>query len=280
MKQFPADYLNQYPSVKTRLGDMGAIYIISHQNSHSGNVLQTSHCLEIVLKGQCKVSTSLVEQTIKASHLQFRKRGNYIFEPTSDYISVIYFLENQFIIDFLDEHVETYSKDTFNSEIPPFLFATNAFMCSNVNETISVIMNQREFQSCISKLALHHILLQILDKNPNKSFVTFLKYLISNRKLDLSFFMEKNFTQILDIKTLAKQTGRSISSFKIDFKKEFQSTPMNWIKNRRLKHAQYLIQNTKDNITDIAYECGFENVSHFSKAYSDKFGVSPSKSRF
>jgi AraC-like DNA-binding protein len=91
--------------------------------------------------------------------------------------------------------------------------------------------------------------------------------------------METNFTKNLNLETLAKQTGRSLSAFKTDFKKEFNISPMKWLIDRRLTYANYLIRTTEDAISNIAYQSGFENISHFSRVYKKKYSISPIKSR-
>lgn len=47
----------------------------------------------------------------------------------------------------------------------------------------------------------------------------------------------------------------------------------------RLNHAAYLLTNTTQPITQICFECGFGNLSHFLRRFKQKFGVSPSDYR-
>ena len=279
MLQLPKDILINYPHVKTRKFEMCGLIIPPDNSFKRGNILQTHHCLEIVLSGCSRVYNSVGHQDLKIDNIQFRKRGTYLVQPSEDYSGLLFFIENEFILAFLKEHVETYSKENFKADLPPFLFESSEFINANVKEAMSVINEPGNFPSCIVKLSAHHILLQLLDKAPTKTFVTFLKYIITDRKIDLSYFMETNFTQNMNLKTMAKQTGRSLSAFKSDFHKIFETSPKKWLIQRRLMHAHYLIQNATGSISDIAYQCGFENVSHFSKAYRSKYGMSPSESR-
>lgn len=48
-----------------------------------------------------------------------------------------------------------------------------------------------------------------------------------------------------------------------------------YIRNKRLEKAAHLLQTTTMNITEVMYETGFVNRSHFSKLFKQKFGVSP-----
>ena len=50
----------------------------------------------------------------------------------------------------------------------------------------------------------------------------------------------------------------------------------------RLRHAHYLLTNTlhrKRSITDIAYDCGFQNLSHFGRRYREMYAQTPSEAR-
>lgn len=83
----------------------------------------------------------------------------------------------------------------------------------------------------------------------------------------------------LSIAEMAYYTGRSLSSFKRDFKQYSELTPQKWIIRRRLQAAHELICKGRGKVSDICYEVGFKNLSHFSKIYKDTFGVAPKEHR-
>ncbi|MNE51326.1 Exoenzyme S synthesis regulatory protein ExsA [compost metagenome] len=141
------------------------------------------------------------------------------------------------------------------------------------------IINYETFSPCIVKLTALQVFFQLFSAEPSKQFMAYLRYLISSRKVDLTYFMETNFTQNLNLEEMAKLTGRSLSAFKKDFAKLFDTSPQRWLLNRRLEKAHYLLSRTDTTVAEIAYECGFENTSHFSRAYKLKYGETPTTSR-
>lgn len=56
-------------------------------------------------------------------------------------------------------------------------------------------------------------------------------------------------------------------------------TPVAYILQVRLNYARRLISNEDTSLTLIAAKCGFQNLSHFSKAFKQQFGVSPTQFR-
>lgn len=94
-------------------------------------------------------------------------------------------------------------------------------------------------------------------------------------KIDLIEFMNENYTEDLSMEEMASYTGRSLASFKRDFKKVSDLTPLKWVINRRLETAYDLIKLGRENITDICYRVGFKNLSHFSKVFKEKYGIAP-----
>lgn len=94
-------------------------------------------------------------------------------------------------------------------------------------------------------------------------------------KLDLADFMEKNFMFNMPLQRFAYFTGRSLTTFKTDFKKAFQVSPQRWLTQKRLELAHYHLSEKKRRPADIYLEAGFENLSHFSFAFKKHFGYSP-----
>lgn len=52
-----------------------------------------------------------------------------------------------------------------------------------------------------------------------------------------------------------------------------------FIMKLRLVKAKELLLTTELNVSEVAYDTGFKNPSHFSRVYSEKFGISPSKTK-
>ena len=96
-------------------------------------------------------------------------------------------------------------------------------------------------------------------------------------KIDLEKFMEKNYHFNVQLSRFAYLTGRSLATFKRDFEKLFHTTPSRWLQQRRLQEAHYLIKERGKAPSDVYLELGFEDLSHFSFAFKNKYGVAPSR---
>lgn len=98
-------------------------------------------------------------------------------------------------------------------------------------------------------------------------------------RIDIIDFMEKNYMYDLSIEQIAHFTGRSLASFKRDFKKISDLSPRQWLISRRLYAAHYQLLSTDKPVKQIMAEVGFRNFSHFSKVYREQFGFTPSATR-
>lgn len=95
-------------------------------------------------------------------------------------------------------------------------------------------------------------------------------------KINLAEFMEKNFMFNMPLDKFGYLTGRSLTTFKRDFKKAFHTTPQKWLTQKRLELAHYQLTEKKRKAADVYLEVGFENLSHFSYAFKKQFGYPPS----
>ena len=89
--------------------------------------------------------------------------------------------------------------------------------------------------------------------------------------------MNKNYTYNVSSAQFAKLTGRSLASFKRDFAETFRTSPGNWLKDKRLSEAYYLIKKKSQNPRDIYLALGFENLFHFYTAFKKKYGHTPAE---
>ncbi len=93
---------------------------------------------------------------------------------------------------------------------------------------------------------------------------------------NLILFVKKNIEKNLTIKSLSKKYYVSAGHLQRYFKLQTGETIHNFIKRIRFESAKNLLMNNPyRSICDIAYECGFVNLSSFSRAFKENFGISP-----
>jgi AraC-like DNA-binding protein len=94
-------------------------------------------------------------------------------------------------------------------------------------------------------------------------------------KIDIVGFMERHYMFNMTMDKFGYLTGRSVATFRRDFKKAFKVTPQRWLTEKRLGLAHYEISEKQRKPIDVYLEVGFENLSHFSYAFKNQFGYSP-----
>jgi AraC-like DNA-binding protein len=96
-------------------------------------------------------------------------------------------------------------------------------------------------------------------------------------KVSLVDFMEQNYMFNMSMDKFGYLTGRSLTTFKRDFKKIFQTTPQKWLMEKRLELAHYQIREKKRKPSEVYLEVGFENLSHFGYVFRKRYGYAPTE---
>ncbi|MEM0964469.1 MAG: helix-turn-helix domain-containing protein, partial [Bacteroidota bacterium] len=78
---------------------------------------------------------------------------------------------------------------------------------------------------------------------------------------------------------LAAALGQSRRTLSRRMSERAETTPSLFIRGVRLAHAARLLQDGTGTVTEVAYGVGFKSVSHFSRAFTERYGVAPSAYR-
>ncbi|MEY4703083.1 MAG: hypothetical protein RIR96_980 [Bacteroidota bacterium] len=90
-------------------------------------------------------------------------------------------------------------------------------------------------------------------------------------------FILDNLDGKLNIQIIAAHVGTNQCYLKKGFKEVFNQTIFECIQESRMVKAKYHLQNTNDNISEIAQLVGYSSLSSFSQAYKNYFGISPTE---
>ena len=106
--------------------------------------------------------------------------------------------------------------------------------------------------------------------------------------MDLEYAFMKKVAEVLEehlsdeefgIQELCETLGMSRSQLYRKFSALTDTSVNQFIQNLRLNKARQLLRSSNLNVSEVAYDTGFKNPSHFSRVYSKRFGVAPSKER-
>ena len=99
-------------------------------------------------------------------------------------------------------------------------------------------------------------------------------------KIDVIFkHINENFNQHISLDEIADLVSMTVPAFCRFFKKTTGKTFTKLVNEYRVVHATKLLSESQTSITDICFECGFNNFSHFNKLFKEFTGKSASKYR-
>lgn len=90
------------------------------------------------------------------------------------------------------------------------------------------------------------------------------------------YYIIKHFNENIQLDDIANYVSVDKSYLIREFKKHFSTTPIDYLLQCRLNHAQNLIASTSLSITEISDMCGYNSTSFFSTQFKKKFGITPS----
>ena len=101
----------------------------------------------------------------------------------------------------------------------------------------------------------------------------------SRRIAKVCKYIETNFQTQIKLKDVADLVNMSESAFSHFFKKRTKCTYIDYLTNIRIAKSCQLLSETTQNVAEICYESGFENMSNFMRIFKRKKNVTPAKYR-
>ncbi|QRR03311.1 AraC family transcriptional regulator [Dyadobacter sandarakinus] len=102
----------------------------------------------------------------------------------------------------------------------------------------------------------------------------------NSRRIERVFaHMRENYDKEVNLEIVSRLAGMSEVSFSRFIKKRTGKTFIESLNEIRLGHASRSLINTSHTISEIAYKCGFNNLSYFNRIFKNKNGCTPKEFR-
>ena len=129
------------------------------------------------------------------------------------------------------------------------------------------------------RLKLKELVLLLLETNEKTTILELFAHLFTPRKATIQEVVNAHLFSNISLEQMAQLAGQSLSTFKRAFKEHFNNTPAKYIRAQRMKKAAHLLKASDFSISEIAYQLGYEDSSHFSRLFSQSLQLSPSEYR-
>lgn len=197
------------------------------------------------------------------------------YKDDDQFEKVIITFDEAFLKKFLERH--SYIAETAHHD-DSFIFIKEDRLVKNFIHSLEPYYNGTEqLDDYFVDIKREELLMILLKNTPDLKNILF-NFSIPH-KIDLEHFMNQNYKFNISLERFAFMTGRSLSTFKRDFKAVFHMAPGKWLIKKRLQEAYFLLDKEQHKPSDIYIDLGFEDLSHFSYAFKKEFGVSPSDLR-
>ncbi|SHG31549.1 transcriptional regulator, AraC family [Flavobacterium micromati] len=250
------------------------------------NPMPDEACFLYILEGQINYNTPNQNVVIPQNDAVLLKCGNYFSQIRSTATSQ----KHEIVI--IHFHPEILKK-IYKTDLPK-VFQKPDFVDLNID--LSTINNDFLIEKYIESLLfyfdnptlisedllvikLKEIILLLCQTKNAPIIQQILSQLFSPTSYNFKQIIESNLFYHFSTEELAVMTNLSLSSFKREFKKNYDDSPASYIRNKRLEKSAELLRISEERITDIAFDCGFNDLATFSKLFHDKYNVSPSNYR-
>jgi AraC family transcriptional regulator, exoenzyme S synthesis regulatory protein ExsA len=211
----------------------------------------------------------------------FVRKGAWIFENflESGFCVVLFFIPDDFICHTLKTRVKPLGNGSGVFE-PVMMMNPSDTLSTYFLSIASYYSGAHEPDPSLLELKFRELVHIIADDPQNAELQCYFSSLLHEpQQVTLQRVMEEHYCFNLKMEQYAQLSNRSLSTFKRDFLKIYNTAPGKWLLERRLKHAVQLLCNGHKTVGEVSFESGFESLSHFSRSFKERFNITPSEYR-
>lgn len=102
----------------------------------------------------------------------------------------------------------------------------------------------------------------------------------NSRRIEKVFeYMNAHYSHLITLSEVAKVANMPEASFSRFIRKRIGATFIDSLNEIRLGHATRMLIDTTHNVAEVAYKCGFNNISNFNRTFKKRKGCTPKEFR-
>ncbi|GHN02596.1 hypothetical protein WSM22_40850 [Cytophagales bacterium WSM2-2] len=157
----------------------------------------------------------------------------------------------------------------------PVKTVDNIIMEKFVDSVLFYFDNPQIVTEEILALKVRELILLLVQSTHSENIHQLFTALFSRKAASVSEVVNAHIYGNFSVSELAKLAGLSLTSFKEEFAALFGESPARYIRKMKIERAQELLRVTDHSVSEIAFQTGYNDLSHFSKSFHALSGSSP-----
>lgn len=249
------------------------------------SVMENEACFLYSVNGQSSLYSSNQKMELTSKDGVVLKCGSYLqkhYKATDDrpYEKIAIHFHPEVLKLIYSDDLPKFLKDKPSEKIRPIeRIKIDEMISKYIDSLLFYFDNPSLINDELVVLKVKELLLLLINTDSSEQIKNILKDLFNPTEFEFKKIIQAHLYNGLTIKDLALLSNLSVSTFKRTFKQIFNDSPAHYMKVKRLEKSSELLKITSNRITDICYDCGFNNIGHFSKSFISHFHMSPSEYR-
>jgi AraC-like DNA-binding protein len=152
-------------------------------------------------------------------------------------------------------------------------------------EKITVVMKEMLGMTGIQRLSALFTIFDIFCSSTEYKLLASPGYIkqsrldCSDRFSNVTDYIMRNFDRDISLKHIASIANMAVSTFCNFFREQYRVTFIEYLNSVRVGNACKLLGERSENVVEIAYKCGFNNLANFNRQFKKIKNMTPSEFR-
>jgi AraC-like DNA-binding protein len=257
-------------------------YTCLTEDEHLG-IWSDKNYFAFITAGRKAWQTTFHKYEVREGDVIFVKKGANLTDQSNDtaFCAILVFIPDDFIRLYLNKHgiIGSISTRDLYAQDSVIRVQPNELLQSYSQSVASYFSMSSKPNEALLMLKFEELLLTLFSNKENTMLTDYFLSLRQSQRNHMKTVMEENFSYNLKLRDFARLCHMSLSGFKNAFRQYFGSSPARWLRNKKIEHAYQQVMNTDAPISQVAFDCGFEDTSHFIRVFKQKFDITPFQMR-
>ncbi|WP_336961770.1 AraC family transcriptional regulator [Sphingobium aquiterrae] len=184
---------------------------------------------------------------------------------------------------FIEIQIPARMPDYRNADLRPVIAGSDPFLWQ-VGERLASLIDARDdvghmLAENLSEAVRNHLLREYALGDTVREQIGLPASFSIREQGHLRSYIDDNLGDALSLERMADLMQRSVHNFLIAFRAAFETTPIQYVIERRLARVRMMLLGGQGTITEIALATGFASHSHLTSTFRKHMGASPTQWR-